>query len=66
MLGPIDYETQVGLWLNRTRQETRRAAGVLKAISAAISDKVGPEWFAAMTDDEDTGKAMHEMHASEE
>ena len=50
----------MGLHLNLARQETRRAAGVLRAVLQAHSSEA-PDlgWFAATTDDDATAAAAH-------
>lgn len=58
----MDYECQVGLWLNIGRVELRRSSGVIQAIQAAILDDIGPEFFEAVANDENEGKALFEKY----
>lgn len=55
----MPYEAQVGLWLNLSRAETRRAAGMIGAIGAALSGEVARTYFMAIADNDAEGEAMY-------
>lgn len=65
MLDQIDHETRLGLWLNRDRTETRRAVGVLQAISAAFSNKIPKGFFEAVADTPEEADAHYQLQQAQ-
>ena len=60
-----DQECLFGLYLNRDRQETRRAYATLRAIRDAIgSDVMGKEYFHAAVDDPAEAEALYNLHVN--
>ena len=66
MLGTIDDEMRIGLWLNLQREITRSALGVLAAIKDSLGGQLSPEWFKAIAETEEQAKAMADRQAAYE
>jgi len=62
VLGRISHECRFGLWLNLDRTEQRRARPIIIAIQAAISGDVPKSLFESLSETDEEGKAMHNLH----
>ena len=60
----LDRETELGLFLNLGREETRNSADTANGISIAFGSEPSLDYFRAIAIDEDEAIALQNLHAA--